>query len=473
MDLKGKKVVVVGLGRSGLALVDFLCRRGARVMATDKKSEAELGAHTLTLLRALDVQLELGHHSDATLLGSDLILLSPGVPLSIEPIQRALEAHIPVLGEVEIAAQFLKGCVIGVTGSNGKTTVTSLIGAILSRAGFFTQVGGNIGTPLTSLIDHSREDGLTVVELSSFQLETIETFRPHIAVMTNISPDHLDRHKTLGEYIQAKRRIFLNQTEADWAVLNADDPIVIEMMYDTPARPILFSRRRELDEGVFVRQDDIVCRMDGEEQSLIGLHEIPLRGWHNVENVMAAMAAGIATGASIEAMREAVKTFPGVEHRLEWVARIDEVDYYNDSKATNVDSTIKALEAFEGNVIVILGGRDKGSTFEPLRPLIAERAKHVLLLGEASLKIARALEGAAPLTAVTSMAEAVQRAHELAEPGDTVLLAPACASFDLFENYEHRGRVFQDEVRKLKLMAVNSSRLNLRIEEAEPMNQGS
>lgn len=471
MDLAGKKVVVVGLGRSGLALVEFLCRRGARVIATDKKSAAELGDHTLTYLHTLGVPLELDAHSTATLLGADLILLSPGVPLSIEPIQRALEAQVPVLGEVEMAGRFLRGRIVGVTGSNGKTTVTSLIGVILSRAGFFTQVGGNIGTPLTSLIDRSREDGFVVVELSSFQLETIHTFRPHMAVMTNISPDHLDRHGTLGEYINAKRRIFLNQTEADWAVLNADDPIVIQMMYDTKARLILFSRRRELDEGVFVQQEQIVCRIEAEEQSLIRLDEIPLRGWHNVENVMAAMAVGIAAGASIESMREAVKTFPGVEHRLEWVGRIDDVDYYNDSKATNVDSTIKALEAFDGNLIVILGGRDKGSNFEPLRPLIAERAKHVLLLGEASPKIARALNDAAPMTVVTSMAEAVQRAHALAEAGDTVLLAPACASFDLFENYEHRGHVFKDEVRKLKLLAVNSSRLNLSIEEAEPVNQ--
>jgi UDP-N-acetylmuramoylalanine--D-glutamate ligase len=470
MDLKGKKVVVVGLGRSGLALVEFLCRRGARVIATDKKSDAELGDSALTSLRALGVQLELGQHSSATLLGSDLILLSPGVPLSIEPIQQAREARIPVLAEVELAARFLKGRIVGVTGSNGKTTVTSLIGALLSRAGFFTQVGGNIGTPLTGLIDRSRQDGLIVVELSSFQLEAIDQFRPHIAVMTNISPDHLDRHGTLGEYIRAKQRIFFNQTEEDWAVLNADDPIVIKMMYSTRARPILFSRRLNLDEGIFVQQDHIVWRMGAEPQNLIKLAEIPLRGWHNVENVMAALAAGMAAGASVASMRAAIRSFPGVEHRIEWVGRVNEVDYYNDSKATNVDSAIKALEAFEGHLIVIFGGRDKGSDFAPLRPLVAAKVKHVLLLGEAGSKIARALSGAAPMTVITSMAEAVQRAHELAEAGDTVLLSPACASFDLFENYEHRGRVFKDEVRKLKLMAVNSSRLNLRIEEVKPAN---
>lgn len=473
MDLKGKKVVVMGLGRSGLAAAQFCRQRGAQVTATDQKSAAELGDHTLTSLRTLDVQLELDGHSTSTLLGADLIIVSPGVPLELEPIQRARQAHIPVLGEVELAARFLKGRLIGVTGSNGKTTVTSLIGHILTRAGFSTQVGGNIGTPLVSLIERSRDDGFVVAELSSFQLETIDQLRPHIAVFTNISPDHLDRHGTLGQYVSVKQRIFLNQTEADWAVLNADDPIVLKMMYITKARPLLFSRRRELDEGVFVKPPDLIGRLGGQEHRLIRLDEIPLRGWHNVENVMAAMAASMAAGAASQCLREAIKTFPGVEHRLEWVGCIDGVDYYNDSKATNVDATIKALEAFERNVIVILGGRDKGSDFGPLRPLVAERVKHVLLLGEAGPKIARALEGAAPMTTVYSMAEAVERAHQLAEAGDTVLLAPACASFDLFENYEHRGRVFKDEVRKLKLMAVNSSRLNLRLEDAEPEDRGS
>jgi UDP-N-acetylmuramoylalanine--D-glutamate ligase len=471
MDLEGKKIVVVGLARSGMALARFLAKRGAQVTATDIKSETELGGAVIAPLCALGVRLELGGHSSRTLLASDFILLSPGVPLSIEPLQRARAAGIPILSEVELASRFLKGRIVGVTGSNGKTTVTTLIGELLSRAGFFTQVGGNIGTPLTSLVDNSREDGFTVVELSSFQLEAIETFRSHIAVMTNISPDHLDRHGSLGEYVQAKRRIFLNQQENDWAVLNADDPIVIEMMYATAARPMLFSRRRDLDEGVFLMDQRIVYRMSDQEQELITLAEIPLRGWHNVENVMTAMAAGLVAGASVEAMREAVRTFPGVEHRLEWVAEINGVDYYNDSKATNVDSAVKALEAFAARVIVIFGGRDKGGNFEPLRRLVAERVKHVILLGEASDKIARTINSAAPMTRCQTMEEAVRRAYDIADAGDTVLLAPACASFDLFENYEHRGRVFKDEVRKLRFMAMSSSRLNLQIEEAEPVNR--
>jgi UDP-N-acetylmuramoylalanine--D-glutamate ligase len=472
MKLEGKKVIVVGLARSGRALAQFLTTRGALVTATDIKSERELGDEVMAPLRALGVRLELGGHSPATLLAADLIVVSPGVPLSIGPLQPARAGGVPILSEVELAFRFLRGRMVGVTGSNGKTTVTTLIGQLLSKAGFFTQVGGNIGTPLTSLVEASQKDGFLVVELSSFQLEAIETLRPDIAVMTNISPDHLDRHGSLGEYVQAKRRIFTNQTLADWAVLNADDPIVIEMMYATAARPMLFSRRRELDEGVFLRDRQIVIRLDGREQELITLAEIPLRGRHNVENVMAAMAAGMVAGASPESMRETVKRFPGVEHRLEWVAEVNGVEYYNDSKATNVDSAVKAVEAFEGKLIVIFGGKEKGGGFDALRKPVAERVKHVLLLGQASDKMAAALKGAAPMTFCQTMEETVQRAHQLAEPGDIVLLAPACASFDMFENYEHRGRVFKEAVQKLRFATLTASRLNLRIEDAEP-NQGS
>jgi UDP-N-acetylmuramoylalanine--D-glutamate ligase len=454
-----------------MALARFLVKRGALVTATDVKSEGEFPADVPATLRSLGVRLELGGHSEQTLLAADLVLMSPGVPLSIEPLSKPRAAGIPVLSEVELASQFLNGRIVGITGSNGKTTVTTLVGQLLANAGFFTQVGGNIGQPLTGLADDSRDDGFVVVELSSFQLEAIETLRPHIAVMTNISPDHLDRHGSLGEYVQAKRRIFMNQRPGDWAVLNADDPIVIEMMYATAAQPILFSRRRELDEGVFVRDRQIVARHGDRECELIALGDIPLRGWHNVENVMAALAAGLVAGASVPSMRETVRTFSGVEHRLEWVAEIDGVEYYNDSKATNVDSAVKALEAFDGNLVVIFGGKDKGTSFGPLRAPVLERVRHVLLIGQAGDKIASALEGAASMTRCATMEEAVQRAHAVAHPGDTVLLAPACASFDLFENYEHRGRVFKEEVRRLKLTAVNSSRLRLRIEEAEPANR--
>lgn len=464
IEVAGKSIVVVGLGRSGRALAQFLIRRGARVVVSDQKPEAAFEPSQLEALRRVGVQLELGGHRMETLLNADMVLLSPGVPLGIEPIRRARDAGIPLLGEVEWAWRFLKGRMIGVTGSNGKTTVTSLIGVILSQAGFDTLIGGNIGLPLTALIDRAGDESVLVVELSSFQLETVETLRPHVAVMTNISPDHLDRHGSLGNYVNAKRRIFMNQTRDDWAVLNADDPIVLKMMYDTHAQPIVFSRRRELDEGVFLMDDRLVYRLGGQQHELMKVSEIPLRGWHNVENVMAAVAVGLIMGASVETVRQAVLKFPGVPHRLEWVGEVEGVMYYNDSKATNVDAAIKALEAFTEPLVVIMGGRGKGSSFEPLRPLVEARVKHVLLLGEAAPELAAALAGAASLTVVGSMAEAVEQAHRLAEPGDVVLLAPACASFDMFDNFEHRGDVFKEQVRRLKLLGPSSSRLDLRIE---------
>ncbi|MCS6804196.1 MAG: UDP-N-acetylmuramoyl-L-alanine--D-glutamate ligase [Acidobacteriota bacterium] len=463
-EVTGKRIVVVGLGRSGQALAQFLIRRGALVVVTDQKSEVAFEPSQLEALRRLGVQLELGGHRMETLLSADMILLSPGVPPGIEPIRRARDAGIPLLGEVEWAWRFLKGRMVGVTGSNGKTTVTSLIGAILSQAGFDTLVGGNIGLPLTALIDRATDESVLVVELSSFQLETAETLRPHVAVMTNISPDHLDRHGSLSAYINAKRRIFLNQTRDDWAVLNADDPIVLKMMYDTQAQPIVFSRRRELDEGVFLMDERLVYRFGGQQHEVMKVKEIPLRGWHNVENVMAAVAASMVMGAPVEMVRQAVLKFPGVPHRLEWVGEVDGVMYYNDSKATNVDSAVKALEAFTEPLVVIMGGRSKGSSYEPLRPLVQARVKHLLLLGEAAPEMATALAGTAPLTLVGSMAEAVEQAHRLAQPGDVVLLAPACASFDMFENFEHRGDVFKEQVRRLKVLGPSSSRLDLRIE---------
>jgi UDP-N-acetylmuramoylalanine--D-glutamate ligase len=459
MQLNGKKITVVGLAQSGTAVSEFLARRGAAVTAMDIKSEAQLG-DAAAKLRASGVRTVLGGQPVEAVRGTDLVVVSPGVPLSIEPIAYARQSGIPVMSEVELAARFLRGSLVGVTGSNGKTTTTALTGELLAGAKFFVQVGGNIGKPLTSLIEGSREDGFIVAELSSFQLETIMELRPRVAVVTNISPDHLDRHGSLESYIAAKRRIFLNQLEDDWAVLNADDPIVRQMAGDTRAQVIFFSRREQLDRGIFVRDDELILRWHGQEKSLIARDEIPLRGWHNVENAMASLGAALAAASLgldrlllderlIGALRYALKTFKGIEHRIEFVLTLDGVAYYNDSKATNVDSTIKALESFDRNIIVILGGRDKGSDYAPLRPLVAERVKHVLLIGEASDKIASSLAGGAPMTRCSTMADAVRTGRELAVAGDTVLLAPACASFDMFENYEHRGRVFKDEVTRL------------------------
>lgn len=471
MTVAGKKITVVGLARSGVAASEFLARQGAHVTATDQKTQEQLG-DALDRLRPLGVRLVLGGHPTEIFLDADLIVVSPGVPLTLEPLVRARAAGIPIISELELASRFLTGTLVAVTGSNGKTTVTTLIGELLAAAGLETVVGGNIGRPLTDFIGRTTEASVIVAEVSSFQLEAIETFRPRVAVVTNISPDHLDRHGTLEAYIHAKRRIFLNQDEQDWAVLNADDPVVRAMSEATPARPIFFSRRERLEEGICFCDGRILLRAGDKERELIRREELPLRGWHNVENAMAALGAALAAVAlSRDGMdeqrramsladllplsdhmpfRQTLQCFTGVEHRLEWVAAIHGVEYFNDSKATNVDSTIKALEAFEGNIVLILGGRDKGSDFTVLRPLVQEKVKHIILLGEASAKIAQALAGTVPMTPVATMADAVRSAAERAEPGDVVLLAPACASFDMFENYEHRGRVFKAEVEKLR-----------------------
>jgi UDP-N-acetylmuramoylalanine--D-glutamate ligase len=468
MNVVGRTIVVVGLGESGRAASAFLARRGARVIAMDLKREEELARarQELAALRALGVQVVLGAHPPELVRAADAIVVSPGVPPTLAVLDDARRAGVPILGEVELAARFLRGILIGVTGTNGKTTVTAWIGDLLARCGYCAHVGGNIGRALVRVLDQVHDERCCVVaELSSFQLETAETLHPRVAVVTNIAPDHLDRHGSLQAYIEAKRRIFRNQTEADWAVLNADDPVVRAMADATRARVLIFSRREgePSASGVFLRGDRIVLRWEGEERELAHRADIPLRGAHNVENALAALAATLAGASLVRAtdqllsiaeslpVREAVRAFPGVEHRLEWVARIEGVDYYNDSKATNVASTLTALEALAGPIVLILGGRDKGDDFGRLRPLVAEKVAHVLVLGEAAEKIRAALGDIVPVTRCATLEEAVQTARRLAPAGGAVLLSPACASFDMFENFEHRGCVFKEAVRRISL----------------------
>ncbi len=444
MQLSGKRVLVAGLGRSGVAAALFLAERGAHVIANDVKPESELSA--ASELRAKGIEIVSGSHPPELFESVELVVVSPGIPPALEPFRQARAAGVPIISEVELAARFIRGRLIGVTGSNGKTTTTTLIGELLSQAGFLTQIGGNIGTPLISLVAGSRDDGLTVIELSSFQLEAVEKLHLFAAVLLNITPDHLDRYASMAEYAAAKARIFLNQTPEDLAVLNADDERVAGMSSLTKARIIHFSRRQVLDEGICLRGAEVVIRSGGTERVLISRDEIGLRGAHNLENIMAALAVGLACGVSPDSMRATVGAFRGVEHRLEFVAEIDGIAFYNDSKATNVDAAVKSLEAFPGRVIVILGGKDKGSDYTPLVSLVRERCEHVILIGAASDKIAAALEGTRPLHRAATMSEAVRRGFELGRRGDTVLLAPACASFDMFDNYEHRGRVFKEAV---------------------------
>jgi len=451
IDLRGKRVLVVGLARTGVATALFCAARGARVTATDMRSAGDL-ADVSARLEPQGVALELGAHRRESFLAADLIIPSPGVPYDQEDLLAARRKGIAVWSEIELAWRELRGRLVAITGSNGKTTTTALTGHILKAAGLPVLVGGNIGTPLIALVDESRDDSISVVEVSSFQLEPIVAFRPDVSVFLNLTPDHIDRHGSLEGYAAAKARIFENQTREDAAVINADDAASLRYAPSRP-RAYWFSRKKEVARGAFVRGGDIFFCDGDAEARLVSRAEISLRGEHNLENVLAAATAACISGAAPAAIAEGVRTFPGVEHRLQFVAEIGGVQFYNDSKATNVDATEKALEAFPGNLLVILGGKDKGSSYAPLRPLLAARARRAFLIGAAAEKIATEIGGAVPMETSGTLDRAVRAAFEAARPGDIVLLAPACASFDQFQSFEHRGRVFVDLVRELAASA--------------------
>lgn len=443
MDLKNKRALVVGLGRSGVASAFFLQDRGAKVTVSDSKSEAQLQNEIAALLDR-GVSIETGQHGERTFRDQDLIVVSPGVPSDQPQLQHARTLGIPVIGEVELAFRFLQGKVIALTGSNGKTTTTTLVGEILAKSGRKTLVGGNIGTPVISLVPQSTADSVVVLEISSFQLETIQQFRPWIAAILNITPDHLDRHRTFQAYIDAKARIFENQQAGDFAVLNADDPTCVGLKDRIKSSLTWFSRKREVEAGAFLRGDQIVFRDRQGEQTVLSRGDVHLKGAHNLENVLAGVTMSMLAGCRPDQVRQAVSEFRAVEHRLELVTTVNGVAFYNDSKATNVDATMKALESFPGKIHLILGGKDKGSDYSVLNPLLRQRAKRVYLIGAAAEKIAAQIQGATPLVRSGMLDRAVRQAFESATPGDIVLLAPACASFDQFENYEHRGRVFKE-----------------------------
>ncbi len=447
-DFQGKRVLVVGLARTGEVVSLFAAGYGATVTATDRKPESELAA-TAEKLRAAGVKLELGGHTPEIFLEKDLIVVSPAVPANLAVLAKARAAGIPVWSEIELAWRFLRGKLVAITGSNGKTTTTSLVAHILKTAGIATLVGGNIGTPLLALVESSTDSSVTVAEVSSFQLETIEAFRPEIGVLLNLTPDHLDRHASFEEYAAAKMRLFENQLDRDAAVLNADDPEVAKRM-PSKQQIFWFSRQKRVAAGAYLRDGQIVFRHDGEEVPLGRRDQIPLRGEHNVGNVLAACAAAYLAGAQPGAIANGVKTFRAVEHRLELVAEIGGVEFFNDSKATNVDSALKAIEAFSGPLIVILGGKDKGSPYTPLIEPLQKRARTAILIGAAADKIAADFGASVPNVHAETLGRAVQLAVSAAQPGDTVLLAPACSSFDQFENYEHRGRAFKELVHSLE-----------------------
>lgn len=452
MELKNKRALVVGLGRSGVASAFFLQDHGAKVTVSDSKSEAQLQNEIAALLDR-GVSIETGRHGERTFRDQDLIVVSPGVPFDQPQLQHARTLGIPVIGEVELAFRFLQGRVIAITGSNGKTTTTTLVGEILLKSGKKTLVGGNIGTPVISLVPQSTPDTLVVLEISSFQLETIQEFRPWIAAILNITPDHLDRHRTFQAYVDAKARIFMNQQATDFAVLNADDPTCVTLQQEDRVKAPLawFSRKHTLRDanGACVKDDQIIYRQNGREQSVLSRHDIQLKGAHNLENVLAAVSMGMLAGCAPQQIKKAVSEFRAVEHRLELVATVGGVAFYNDSKATNVDATLKALESFPGNIHVILGGKDKGSDYSVLNPLLRSRAKRAYLIGAAADKIGAQIQGSTTLVRSGTLERAVRQAFESAAPGDIVLLAPACASFDQFDNYEHRGHVFKEIVLSL------------------------
>ena len=443
MDFQGRKVAVVGLASSGLAAAELLVSQGAAVIAVDAKPLEQLPGAAQALAR---MGVPFRPQSPEALAGAECVVISPGVPAGLEILDEARRRGVPVIGEVELAFRFLQGEIIGITGSNGKTTTTALVGHLLQQCGIPAQVGGNIGTvPASAMVRSSRPGQWNVLELSSFQLETIQRFRARIGVALNVTEDHLDRHGSFECYAAAKARLFENQTAEDWAVLNADDPVTRGYATMTAARTLWFSLTRRVEPGAWLEQG--ILMLGGEP--LLPASDVPLRGRHNLENILAASLAAFLAGAPASGIAAAIRTFRAVEHRLEYVDTIRGVAYYNDSKATNVSSAVKAVEALQGPLWIILGGKDKGGSYAPLAEALRNKARAALLIGQAAPLIARALEGLMPVVPCGTLEAAVAFAAENARPGDTVLLAPACASFDQFEDYQHRGRVFKQLVARL------------------------
>jgi len=456
IDVRDKHVLVVGLARSGRAAAQALRRRGAVVIASDCRPPAAFQREIRELV-ADRVGFELGVHREETFLRQDLIVVSPGVPWSLPALEAARQRGIPVIPEIELAGWYLKAYRLGITGTNGKTTTCTLVSKMLEASALQTFVGGNIGVPLITAADEVSPDSIVVAELSSFQLEAIRDFRVDVAVLLNVTPNHLDRHPSFEAYFRAKAQIFRNQRAEDFAVLNADDPAVMSLAPAIASRRIFFSLQQNLPEGVLVSDRRILYRVGNLERVLMETRDVKLRGTFNLQNVLAASAAACVCGADFDALRRVVRGFNGVEHRLEWVREIRGVQFYNDSKATSVDATAKALSAFDRGVWLILGGKDKGAPYAPLGPLLEGRVRAVLLIGAAAARIAEELSGAVPLLPAGDLESAVRKAFESASSGDVVLLAPACASFDQFQDFEHRGRCFKEIVGRLAQESTEST----------------
>jgi len=450
MDLKNKRVLVVGLGKSGLSAAMFLRGQGARVTVSDTRSAVALAKEIPALLEA-GIMVESGGHGLLTFRRQDLIVISPGVPMDTPEVKQVIAFGLPVIGELELASRYLHGQVVAITGSNGKTTTTTLVGKVFSDAGVPTLVGGNIGLPVIDVVAKSTPETVSVLEVSSFQLETVEEFHPWIAVILNITPDHLDRHGSFESYVGAKERIFARQDANDFLVLNADDRVTQMCASRAKSEVFWFSGTKAVRRGAFVRDGVIVWveREGGVTEPVMPMAEIPLKGAHNVENVLAAVCAARLAKIPAESVRASVAAFRAVEHRLELVRKLNEVEFYNDSKATNVDAAMKAVASFAGGVHLILGGKDKDSDYGVMADALKKRVKVVYTVGSAAEKIERQLHGVVKIVSAQTIESAVVEAAKAAAPGDVVLLSPACSSFDQFENYEHRGRVFRQSVMEL------------------------
>jgi UDP-N-acetylmuramoylalanine--D-glutamate ligase len=445
-SVRGKRVTVAGAARSGIAAAELLVRRGAVVVLSDQRDRLD----DEDRLRAAGVELELGGHRESTFTGADLVVTSPGVPFRQPVLDAARHAGVPVIGELELAFRWLRGRVIAITGTKGKSTTTTLTGRMLEAGGRRVLVGGNIGLALSAQVDESTEDTIHVVEASSFQLEATDTFRPWIAVLLNFSPDHLDRHTNVEEYAHAKAQVFARQTDEDWAVLNADDAATLAMAAEGRARQLLFSMQPGIHDGVLVDGDAIVRRQGARVEPLVPLSSIRLLGPHLVADVVAAAAVAWLAGVDAASMVRAVESFSGLEHALEPVADVGGVRFVNDSKATNIEAARRAIESFGAGLVVILGGRFKGGDFRDLRGPLEVRRATVIAIGESRAQVIAALSAHVPVCEAADMSAAVRTAFASASPGSTVVLAPACASFDMFRDYAERGRVFKQEVSRLQ-----------------------
>ncbi|MFO7557523.1 MAG: UDP-N-acetylmuramoyl-L-alanine--D-glutamate ligase [Desulfobacterales bacterium] len=441
-DFQNRHILVFGLGSSGLAVSRFLTGKGAVVTVTDMADEEKLAPFSAKI-REMGVRMELGEHKIETVEGSDMIILSPGVSHKIKPVRYAFEKGIPVLGEMELAARFIQEPIIAITGTNGKTTTTQLTARMLEHSGFNVFTGGNIGTPLIEYAGLKKKADRVVAEVSSFQLDTIKKFRPHISVLLNVTEDHLDRYESFAEYAKSKARIFLNQTEKDYAVLNGSDPFIRGMAGKIKAGNLFFNQMEKNEKGAVIHCERIVLpERHGEKKEAIDLSRTDLKGKHNHENIAAASLAALAAGGSIKGIQSALDDFKGLSHRLEYVTTIDNVRYFDDSKATNVDAVLRALEAFSGGVILIMGGRDKGGGYDILKEQISKKVRLLIVIGEARKIISDAIGRLTKTVEAESIEEAVLFAHKRAVPEDSVLLSPACSSFDMFESYAQRGDAF-------------------------------